>query len=49
VSIEDGGHLNGKQPAGWQFWKPRGYQDVRSMERFDWRSIRLSRRRPRDE
>jgi len=51
VQIGDGdGHLVGHQYAWWQFRKRRRIgpdADVRDLEqRFDWRSIRISLRRP---
>jgi hypothetical protein len=50
-SIEsgDGGEpLIGYEYAWWQWLKRRRIADVRGLERFDWRTIRIALRRPGD-
>jgi hypothetical protein len=42
------GYLVGYDYAWWQWRKRRRTADIRNLERFDWRSIRIGLRRPED-
>jgi hypothetical protein len=41
-------YLTGHVHAWWQWRRRRRMSDVRNLERFDWRTIRFSFRRPAD-
>jgi hypothetical protein len=47
IPVEGGGYLPGTQLAWWHWRKRR--RDVRSLNRFDWRPIRVGFRRPAEQ